>query len=167
MWITVNCRKFWKRWKYQITLSASWEVYMQFNKQQLEPNMEQTGSKLGKELVKAVYCNPVYLTYMQSTSREVLGWMKCKLKSRFPGEISIISGMQMTPLLWQKEERNWRASLMKVKENSEKAGLKLNVHKTKITSSGPITSRWTDGETMETVTDIIFLGSKNHCRWWL
>ena len=124
-------------------------------------------SKLRQEYNKAVYCHPVYLTYMQSTSCEVPGWMKCKLKSRFPGEISIISGMQMTPLLWQKAERNWRASLMKVKENSEKAGLKLNVHKTKIMSSGPITSMWIDGETMETVTDIIFLGSKNHCRWWL
>ena len=72
---------------------------MQVKKQQLEPDMEQqTGCKLGKEYVKAVYCHPAYLTYMQSTSCEMPGWMKHKLKSRLPGEISINSDMQMTPL---------------------------------------------------------------------
>ena len=73
VWITINCGKFWKRWEYQTTLSASWEICMQVKKQQLEPNMEQqTGSKSGKEYVKAVYCHPVYLTSMQSTSWEML-----------------------------------------------------------------------------------------------
>ena len=63
-----------------------------------EPDKEQqTGSKLGKEYVKAVYCHPAYLTYMQSTSCEMPGWMKQKLESRLPGEISITSDMQMTP----------------------------------------------------------------------
>ena len=73
---------------------------MQVKKQQLEPYMEQpTGSKLRKEYEKAVYyCHPVYLTYMQSTSREMLGWMSYKLKSRFLGQISTISDMQMIPL---------------------------------------------------------------------
>ena len=76
---------------------------MQVKKQQLEPDMEQqTGFKLGKEYIKAVYCHPAYLTYMQSTSCEMLGWMKHKLESRLLGEISITSDMQMTPLLWQK-----------------------------------------------------------------
>ena len=80
---------------------------MQVKKQQLEPDMEQqSGSKLGKEYVKAVYCFPVYLTYMQSTSCEMLGWMMQKLESRLPGEISITSEMQMTPALWQKVKRN-------------------------------------------------------------
>ena len=79
---------------------------MQVEKQ-LEADMErQTGSKLEKEYVKAVYCHPDYLTYMQSTSFEMLGWMKHKLESRLPGEISITSDMQMTPLLWQKVKRN-------------------------------------------------------------
>jgi len=74
---------------------------MQVKKQQLEPGMEQwTGSKLGKEYVKAVYCLPVYLISMQITSWEMLGWMKHKLESRLPGEISITSDMQMTPPLW-------------------------------------------------------------------
>ena len=76
---------------------------MQVKKQQLEVDMEpQTGSKLGKEYVKAVYCHPAYLTYMQSTSKETLGWMKHKLESRLLGEKSITSNMQMTAHLWQK-----------------------------------------------------------------
>ena len=81
--------------------------YMQAKKQQLELDMEhQTGSKSGKEYVKAVYCYRAYLTYMQSTSREMLGWMKHKLESRLLGEISIASDMQMTPTLWQKVKKN-------------------------------------------------------------
>ena len=80
---------------------------MQVRKQQLELDMEQqTGSKQEKEYVKAVYCHPAYLTYMQSTSWEMLGWMKHKLESRLPGEISINSDMQMTPPLWQKVKKN-------------------------------------------------------------
>ena len=80
---------------------------MSVKKQQLEPDMEQwTGSKLGKEYVKAVYHHPAYVTSMQSTSYEVLGWMKHNLESRLPGEISITSDMQMTPPLWQKVKRN-------------------------------------------------------------
>ena len=76
---------------------------MQDKKQQLEPDMEQqTGYKLGKEYIKAVYCHPAYLTSMQSTSCEMHGWMKHKLESRLLGEISITSDMQMTPPLWQK-----------------------------------------------------------------
>ena len=76
---------------------------MQVKKQQLESDMEkQTGSKLGKKYVKAIYCHSAYLTSMQSTSCKMPGWMKHKLESRFPGEISITSDMQMTPPLWQK-----------------------------------------------------------------
>ena len=75
---------------------------MQVKKQQLEPDVEQTGSKLGKEYIKAVYCHLAYLTYMQSTSYEISGWMKHKLERRLVAEISITSDMQMTPLLWQK-----------------------------------------------------------------
>ena len=76
---------------------------MQVKKQQLEMDIEQqTGSKSGKEYVKAVYCHLACLTYMQSTSCKMLGWMKHKLESRLPGEISITSDMQMTPPSWQK-----------------------------------------------------------------
>ena len=95
-WITTNCGQFLKKWEYQTTLPASWENCMQVKKQHVEPDMEQwTGSKLGKEYVKAVYCHPACLTYMQSTSCEMPGWMKHKLESRLSGEISVTSDMQM------------------------------------------------------------------------
>ena len=88
--------------------------------------------------------------------------MKHKVELRFPGEISITSDMQMTPLLQQKEKL--KSLLVKVKEESEKVGLKLNIQKTKIMASGPITSWQIDGETMEIVRDYI-LGLQNHCRF--
>ena len=76
LWITTNCGKFLKRWECQTTLPASWEICTQVKKQQLEPDMEQWPfSKLGKEYINAVYCHPAYLTSMQSTSWETLGWM--------------------------------------------------------------------------------------------
>ena len=80
---------------------------MQVKKQQLEVDMkQQTGSKLGKEYVKAAYGHPAYLTYMQSTSCKMLGWIKHKLESRLLGKISLTSDMQMTPPLWQKAKKN-------------------------------------------------------------
>ena len=107
VWITKNCGKFFKRWEYQSTLPASWEICMQVKKQKLKRDMEQwTGSKLRKEYVKAVYCHPVYITSMQRTSCEMPGWMTHKLESRLLGEISITSDMQKTPPLWQKAKNN-------------------------------------------------------------
>ena len=79
VWITTNCGCFWKRWEYQTTLPASWEICMQVKKQQLESDMEQqTGYKLGKEYIKAVYCHLAYLTYIQSTSCKMLDWMEAQ-----------------------------------------------------------------------------------------
>ena len=101
-----------------------------------------------------MYCHPAYLTYMQSTCRETLGWMKHKLESRFLGDTSVTSDMQMAA------SEELKSLLMKVKEESEKVGLKLNIQKTKIMASGPIISWEIDGETVETVSDFIFLGSK-------
>ena len=107
VWITTNTGKFFKRCEYQTTLPTSWEICMQVKKQQLELDMEQqTGSKLGKEYIKTVYCHLAYLTKMQSTSYEMPGWMKHKLESRLQGEKSITSDMQMTSPLWQKVKRN-------------------------------------------------------------
>ena len=84
---------------------------MQNKKQQLELDMEKwTGSRLEKEYMKAVYCSPAYLTYMQSTLCEMADWMNHKLESRLPGEIAITSDTQMIPPLWQKAKRNLRAS---------------------------------------------------------
>ena len=105
--IRLDYGKFLKRWEYQTTLLVSWEIRMQVKKQQLELDMEQqTGSKLGKEYVKAVYCHPAYWTYMQSTSWETLGWKKHKLKSRFPGDISVTSDRQMASPLLVKVKKN-------------------------------------------------------------
>ena len=88
------------------------------------------------------------------------GLGKHKLESRLPGEISITSDIQMTPLLMAESEEELKRLLMKMKEESEKVGLKLNIQKTKIMASSPITSWQIDGETVETVADFIFLGSK-------
>ena len=130
---------------------------MQVKKKQLELVMEQwTVSKLGKEYVKAVYCIPGYLTYMQSMSCKMPDWMQRMLESRLPEEISINSDMQMTPLMAESEEE-LKSLLRKVKEESEKAGLKLNIQKTKITVSGPVTLWQIDEETVETVRDFNFL----------
>ena len=129
---------------------------MQVKKQQLELDMEKrAGPKLGKKYSKAIYCHPVYLSYMQSTSCEMLGWMKHKLESKLLGEIST-SNMQITLMAESKEELK---SLLRVKEESEKPGLKLNIQKTKIMASGPITSWQIEGEKVEAVKDF-FLGSK-------
>ena len=95
---------------------------------------------------------------MQSISCEMLSWMKHKLESRLPGEIPITSDMQMTVPLWQKREEELKILFMRVIEETEKAGLKLNIQKMKIMASGPITSWQIDGET---VTDFILRAPKS------
>ena len=114
----------------------------------------QTGSKQGKEYIKAIYCHPAYLTSIQSTLCKIPGWMKHKLESRLLGEITITS--DDTTLMAESEEEV-KSLLMKMKEENEKVGLKLNIQKTKIMASVPITSWQLDGET---VSEFIFLGSK-------
>ena len=132
---------------------------MQVRKQQLELDMEQqTGFKLGKEYVKAVYCHPVYLTYMQSTSWETLEETQAGMKIA-GRNINNLRYADDTTLMAESEEE-LKSLFMKVKEESEKVGLKLNIQKTKIMASSPITSWEIDGETVETVSDFIFLGSK-------
>ena len=106
---------------------------MQDKKQQLEPDIEkQTGSKLGKEYTKAVYCYPAYLTSVQSTSWEMLGWRKHKVESRLPGEISITSDMQ---IIYHFICRKWRGTKEPLDEGERgelKGWFKLNIQKTKI-----------------------------------
>ena len=112
---------------------------MQVKKQQLELDMEkQTGSKLGKEYVKAIYCHPPYLTYMQSTSCKMPGWMKTGIKI-FGRNINNLRYADDTTLM-AKSEEELKNLLIKVKEESGKAGLELSIQKTKIVASGPITS---------------------------
>ena len=121
--------------------------------------MEQwTGSKLGKEYIKAIYCHPAYLTYMLSTSYEMLGWMNHKLESRF-----LQKYQQPQICRWYhfngRKQKGTRASWWRLKR-SEKAGLKLNIQKTKILASGPIMSWHIDGKQWKQWTDFIFSGSK-------
>ena len=131
---------------------------MQFKKQQLELDMEQqNGSKLEKEYVKAVYCHHAYLTYMQSTSCEMLGWMNLKLESRLLGQH--LRYVDETTLIVEHEEE-LKSLLMSVKEKTEKAGLKHDIQKTKSMAFSPTTSWQIDGGKLEAVTDFLFLGTK-------
>ena len=133
---------------------------MWVKKQQLELDMEQqTGSKLGKEYDEAIYCHLTYLTSIPNT------YVKCQVNES-QAEIKI-AGRNISNLryaddttLMEKSEEELKSLLMKVKEESEKVGLKLNIQKMKTMASGPITSWEIDGETVETVSDFIFLGSK-------
>ena len=133
---------------------------MQVKKQQSEEEMEQqTGSKLEKEHIKAVYCHQAYLTYMQSTSCKNAGLDEVLAGINTTGRnVNNLRYADTTTFMVESKEP--KSLLMKVKEESEKDGLKLNIQKTKIMASGPITSWQIDGETMETLTDFIFLGSK-------
>ena len=134
---------------------------MQNKKQQLELDMEQqTCSKLGKDYVKAVYWNPACLTYMQGTSCKMPGWTTHKLESTLLGEINNLrEAVDTTLMAKSKEELN--SFLMRVKEESEKAGLKLNIQKPKIMASGPIASWQTEGESMGAVTGFLLWAPKS------
>ena len=128
---------------------------MRVRKQQLELDMEQqTGSRLGKEYVKAVYCHPAY-----ARLDEAQGGIKVAGKN-----INNLRYADDTTLKAESEEK-LKSLLMKVKEESGKDGLKPNIQKTKIVTSGPITLWQIDGETVEAVVDTIYLGLQKHCRW--
>ena len=134
---------------------------MQVRKQQLELDMEQeTGSKLGKEYIQAVYCHTAYLTYIQRDMHiSWEGWSTAGIKIA-RRNINNLRYADDTTLMAESEEE-LKSLLMKVKEESEKVGLKLNIQKTKIMASGPITSWEIDGETVETVSDFIFWAPKS------
>ena len=139
---------------------------MLVKKQQLEPDMEQqTGSKKEKEYVKAVYCHPAYLTYMQEY---IMGHVRLD-EARVGIKVARrnINNLRYTDdtTLMAESEEELKILLMTVQGECEKVGLKLNIQKTKIMASGPITSWQIDGETKETARDLIFLGLQNHHRW--
>ena len=165
VWITANCGKFLKRWEYQTTWSASWEICMQVKQQLLELYMKQhTGSRSGKEYIKAVYCQGCILSpCLFNLYTEYIVWSpgleeaQAGIKSS-GRNINNLRHADDTNLMAEGEEL--KSLLMKVKEESEKVGLKLNIQKTKIMASSLITSCQIDGERMETVRDMIFLGSK-------
>ena len=140
---------------------------MQVKKQQLEPDMEQqTVSKLGKEYIKAIYCHPLFNLYSEYIMWNA-GLDEAQAEIKIAGRnITNLRYADDTTLMAEREEE-LKSLLMKVKDESETVGLKLNIQKTKITVSGPITSWQLDGETVETLTDFNFFGLQNHCRWWL
>ena len=160
VWITTNCGKLLNRWENQTTLPASLEICVKVKNKQLEPYMEQrTGSKLGTEYIKAVYCHPAYLIYMQSTSCKVPDWMKHKLESRLPGEYQQPQIHRWHhPYVWK-----WGGTKEPLDE-SERGEWKnwLKTQHSKYKDHGI----WShhiiqiDGETIDTVTDFIFLDSK-------
>ena len=133
---------------------------MQVRNQQLELDMEQqTGSKWEKEYVKAIYCHPAYLTYSEYIMRNA-GMEEAQAGIKIARRnINNLRYADDTTLMAESEEE-LKSLLMKLKVESEKVSLKLNIQKTKIMASGPITSWEIDGETVETVSDFIFLGSK-------
>ena len=139
---------------------------MQVKKQQLEPNMEKwTSSKLGQEYVKAVYCHPAYLSYYAEYIMQNTGLDEAQAGIKIAGRnISNLRYADDTTFM-AKSEEELKSLLMKVKEESEKVGLKPSIQKTKIMASGPITSWQIDEETMEAARDFIFWGLQNHCRW--
>ena len=132
--------------------------------EETELDIEQwTCSKLGKEYDKAICCHYIYLTYVQNTSCKMLGWMKHKLESIAGRNINNLRYADDTILMAEIEEK-LKSLLMKVKEHSEKTGLKLCIQKSKNVASSPITSWQIDGKKLKAVIDLIFGGSKNHCK---
>ena len=139
---------------------------MQVKKQQLELDMEQqTGSNSREKYINVVYCHSAYLTYMQSTSNEndVLDEAQDGIKITRRNKNNLRYADDTTLMAESKEEL--KSLLMKVKEENEKAGLKLNIQKTKIMASGPITSWQRDGGNNGNSNRLYFGGLQNHCRW--
>ena len=147
---------------------------MQVRKQQLELEMEQQtlletsrSFQTGKGVRQGCILSPSLFNFYAEYIMRNAGLEEAQAGIKFAGwNINNLRYADDTTLMAESEEE-LKSLLMKVKEESEKGGLKLNIQKTKIMASGPITSWEIDGETVETVSDFIFLGSKNHCRWWL
>ena len=158
VWITTNCGKFFKIWEYQTTWSISWEICMQVKKQQLEMDMEQqTGPNRGRSTCILSSCLfNLYGEYIMWNARLDKEQAGIKIAGRNINNLRLAD--DTTLMAESKEEL--KSLLMKVKEESEKVGLKLNIQKMKIVASGPITWRQIDGETVETVAEFILGGSK-------
>ena len=158
----VDHNKLWKilkRWEYQITLAASWEICMQVKKQPLELDMEETGSKSEKEYVKTMFSPCLFNLYVEYIMRNA-GLDEAQAEIKIAGRnINNLRYADDTTFVAESKEE-LKIFLMKVIEESVKTGLKPNIIKTKIMASGPITSWQIGGGQMETVTDFIFLGSK-------
>jgi len=166
MWITANCGKFFKRWEYQTTWPASWEICMQIRKQWLELDMEQHWFQIGKGVCQSCILSlclfNLYAEYVMKNARLDEAQTRIKIARR---NINNLRHADDTPFMEESGEK-LNTLLMKVKEESEKDGLISTFKKTKIVASRPSTSWQIDGKTMARVR-LHFLGLQNHCRWWL
>ena len=164
--ITKNCGKFFKRWEYQTTLPASWEIYTQVKKQHLDMTwnngLVQNWERSTTRLYIVTLLFNFYAKYIMWNARLDEAQAVIKISERNINNLRYEDDI----ILRAESKEELKSLLMKVKKESEKAGLKLNIQKTKIMASCPITSWHIDGEIMGTVTDY-FLGLQNHCRWWL
>jgi len=158
--ITTNCEKFLKRWQHQTTLLSSWEICMQVKRQQLELDMEQQTFQIGKGLHQGCILSPCLFNLYSEYIMRNAGLDEAQPGIKIAGRnINNLWYADDTTLMAEREEEP-KGLLMKWKRRVIKGGLKLNIQTTKIVASGPITSWQVDQETMETVTDFIFLGSK-------
>ena len=162
VWITINCGKFWKRWEYQTTLPASWETCKQVKKQQLEPDIEQqTGSNLEKGIYQGSILSPCLFSLYAEYIMLNVGLDEAQTEIKFARRnINNFRYADDITLMAESKEK-LKSLLMKVKEESEKSGLQLNIQKTKIMESSPIISWQINGTTMETVTDFILRAPKS------
>ena len=166
VWITTNCGKFLKRWEYQTTWPASWEICMQIKKQQLELYIEYRLVPNQERVCQGCILSPclfnLYAEYIMWNARLDEAQAGVKIART---NISNLRYADDTTLMAESEEEELKSFLMKVKEESEKVGLKLNIQKTKVMASGHITSWQIDGGNNGN-SDYSF-GLQNHCRWWL
>ena len=165
VWITTNCEKFFKRWEHQTTWPVSWEICMQIKKQQLELNMD--WFQIGKGVRQGCILSPclfnLYAEYIMWNAglREAQAGIKIAARN-----INNLRYTDDTTLLAESEEEP-KSLLMKVKEENEKIGLKLNIQKIKIMASVPITSWQKWGGNSGNSGWLYFGGLQNHCKWWL
>ena len=156
----IDCGKFWKRWEYQTLTCLLRNLYGGQEATVRTGHGTTDWLQIGKGVCQGCILSPCLFNLYAEYIMRNAGMEEDKLESRFPGEISITSYMQMTPPLMAESKEELKSLLMKVKKQSENVGLKLNIQKTKIMASGPITSWQIDGERVETAADFIFLGSK-------
>ena len=165
VWITKNCGKFFKRWEYQTTLPASWEIYGGQEATVRTGHETTDWFQIGKGVRQGCILSPCLFNLYADYIIRNAGLEETQSGIKISG--SNINNLRYADdtILMAESEEELKTLLMK--EESEKVGLKLNIQKTKIMASGPITAWQINGETLKTVTNFVFLGLQNHCRWWL
>ena len=169
--VTINCGKFWKRWEFQTTWPASCEILLQVKKPQLElettvRTWKKDWFQIGKEVCQGYILSPYLFDLNAEYIMRNAGLDEAEAGIKIAGRKSNYLRYAVDNTLMAESEEELKSLLMKVKEQSEKVGLKLNIQKTKIMTSGPITALQWDGEQWKQ-WETLFFGLQNHCRWWL